>query len=68
MILSVIDNATTGIWNLALFIWIVALVIYLSITAGTGRLDLGLPAIAGFIDISNIIHSFNHDKSCSISQ
>ena len=36
--------------------------------AGIGRFALGLPAIAGVTDISDIIHSFDHGKSSSISQ
>ena len=33
-----------------------------------GGLAFGLSAIVGVIDISYIIHSFDHDKSNSISQ
>ena len=31
--------------------------------AGTGELALGLPSIAGVINILDIIYSFDHDKS-----
>ena len=35
---------------------------------GTGGLAFGFSGIPGPIDISDIIHSFEHDKSSSISQ
>ena len=37
-------------------------------TARTGGLVFGFPGIPGVIDISDLIHSFDHDKSSSISQ
>ena len=36
--------------------------------ARTGGLALGLPVIAGVIDISDITYSFDHVKSISTSQ
>ena len=59
LVLSLIDKVTTGTWSLALFILNVAPVVYLS---GVG----GLPAITSLTDISDTIHSFDHDKSISM--
>ena len=61
LILSLIDKETAGTKRLALFICIAA-------TSWTGGLEFGLAGILGAIDISDIIHSFYHDKSSSISQ
>ena len=52
----------------ALFIWNVASVVCISSTTGTGGLASGLRDIAGVIDTSDIIYSFDHDKSSSILQ
>ena len=46
----------------------VALVVYLASISGTDGLALVLPAILGVIHISDVIHSFDHDRSNSISQ
>ena len=53
---------------MALFIWNVPTVVCIGATTGTGRLALRLPAIPVVIDVSDIIHSFDHDKSISILQ
>ena len=54
LILSLIDKATTGTWSLALFNWNAVPVVCLVSLASRGGLALGLPAIAGVIDISDI--------------
>ena len=68
MILSFIDNLTTGTQGLVLLIWNVAQVVYLDGLSATGGIAFGVPAILGVIDISDIMQSFNHDKSSYISQ
>ena len=63
MILSFIDKVTTGTYSLALFIWnLVPVNCLASITWAIG-LALWLSAIAGVIDISDILHSLDHEKS-----
>ena len=52
--------------HLALFIWNVALAVCTAVTSGTGGLALGLQGTASAIDVLDIIHSFDHDKSSSI--
>ena len=62
-------NRQSGNWNIKFsIIYFVALVVCLPATAGTGGLALVLPAILGVIEISDIIHSFDHNKSNPISQ
>ena len=68
MILSFIDNLTTGTQGLVLLIWNVAQVVYLDGLSATGGIAFGVPAILGVIDISNIMQSFDHDKSGHVSQ
>ena len=68
MVLSFIDNVTTGTSSLALFVWNSAPVVCIASLTWTGGLALGLPAIAGVIDISDTIHSSDHDKSIPIWQ
>ena len=43
-------------------------VVCLAYLSGMGGLAFGLPGILGVIDISDIIHSFDHEKSSSVSQ
>ena len=68
MILSFIDNLTTGTQGLVLLIWNVAQVVYLDGLSATGGIAFGVPAILGVIDISDIMQSFDHDKSSYVSQ
>ena len=67
-LILLIEKVTTGTWNLALFIWNVVPVVCIASTSKSGRLAFGLPATLGAIDISDIIHSFDHDQSSSVSQ
>ena len=53
---------------MALFIWNFAPGNCLPSVSEAGGLASGLPAILGVIYISDIICSFDHDKSSSISQ
>ena len=62
-ILALIDKATTGTKILGLFIRNFASVVCIADTSGTGGLAFGLPGTADVIDISDIICSFDHDKS-----
>ena len=48
--------------------WQLELVICIAATTRTGGLASGLPSTAGIIDISDIIHSSDHEKSSCISQ
>ena len=66
--MSFIDKVPTGTQSLALFIWNVAPVLCIAVTPGTGGFTSGRAAILGVIDISDIIHSFDHDQLSSISQ
>ena len=50
------------------FIWNVAPVVYIAVTSRTGQLASLLPGILSITDISDIIHSFDHDKLSSVSQ
>ena len=49
-------------------IWNVILVVCIAATSPASGLASGNGGILGIIDISDIIHSFDHDKSISISQ
>ena len=50
------------------FIWNVAAVVCIAGTSWTGGLASGFSDILGVIDILDIIHAFDHDKSISVSQ
>ena len=63
LILSSIDKRTPGTQSLRFFIWNVAPAVCIAGTSWTGGLVFGLAGIPGVIDISNIIHSFDNDKS-----
>ena len=54
--------------NFALFIWNVAAVVCIDGTSWIGELASFFPGILGIIDISDIMHSFDQEKSSSISQ
>ena len=68
MIWSFIDNITTETWSLALFTWNVVPVVAVVWIRGLGGLAFELARTSGVIYISDIIHSFDHDKSNYISQ
>ena len=68
LMLSFTDNVTTGTKSLALLIWNVALVVYIAALGWKGGLAPRLATIIDVIDISDIIHSFDHHKTSSISQ
>ena len=68
LILSLIDKVTTEMQSLELFIWNVAPVVCIAATSWTGEIASVFPGILGMIDISDIIHYFDQDKSNSISQ
>ena len=71
MIVSLIDKVTTGTKCLALFIWNVAEVFCIAALPGTGGLASDLPGTSDVIDVSDIIHSLDHDKSkfyCTFNQ
>ena len=68
LILSLKYKLTNGTEHLALFIWNIVPVISNAATSRTGELAFGLPVTLGVIDISGIIHSFEHDKSSFTSQ
>ena len=53
---------TTG----TLSTWNVPTVVCIAAATKTGGLASGLPCTAGVINISDIIHSFDHEKSSSI--
>ena len=63
MVLSLIDKVTTGTQSFALFIWNVGPVVA-AVPCWTG----GLPTALNVLNISEIIHLSDHDKSSSISQ
>ena len=67
LILSLIDNDN---WNIKFSIICLngAPVICFAAMSGIGGLGSGLPGTAGVINSSDIIHSFEHEKSSSISQ
>ena len=68
MILALIDKVTTGTLSLGIFIWNVAPIVYIAATSGTGGLAFRWQDTAAVIDISDIIHSFDYDKSSSASR
>ena len=53
---------------MVLFIWNVASVVDVAGSAGVGGLAAGLAVIAGFLNISDTMESFDHNKSSSISK
>ena len=59
-----IDKMTTARYIVALFIWNVAIFVSIASLAGLG----GLAGTAAILDVSDIIHSFDHEKSSSVSQ
>ena len=68
MTLSLIDKVTTGTQSFALFIWNVTTFACIADTSWTGGLASGFPVILDFINIWDIIHSSDYDKSSFISQ
>ena len=63
MILSFRGKEKTETQSLVLSIWNDAVVVSIAATTRTGGLTLGLTTTLVVIDISDIIHSFDHDKS-----
>ena len=59
---------TNGAERLAIFILNVAVVVCITGTSWTSGSASLSPVILGIIGIADIIYSFNHDKSSSISQ
>ena len=49
-----------------MFVWNSAVVVHIAATFWTGRLASGLAGILSVIDLSDIIRSFDYDKSSSI--
>ena len=68
LMLSFIDKVTTGTEGLALFVLNFVLFVFVASLAWTGGLAFGLEATAVVLYISDMIHSFDYDKSSSISQ
>ena len=68
MILALIDKVTTGTLSLGIFIWNVAPIVYIAATSGTGGLAFRWQDTAAVINISDIIYSFDYDKSSSASR
>ena len=68
MILPLIDKLTTGTQILELVSWIIAPVVCVGGRRGLGGLTFGLSVILEVLFISDIIQTFDHVKSRSISQ
>ena len=66
IILSLIDKVTTGVIYLKCYSS--CLYVTVAATVRAGGLAFGFLVTAGVIDISDIIHSFDHNKSSSILQ